>query len=173
MNWAHLHLILNHFPILGAFLITGLIIFSLWKKDKEILNLTFFIMIFIGILALPAYFTGEPAEEFVEHLPGVSEQLITRHESAALYGLILTQILAAFGIVGVILQRRNWERAQRLLKPLLFLGVIDMIVMARIGNLGGEIRHSEIRDTNITTQQNTNHSKTSSEHPKKEAHDKD
>jgi hypothetical protein len=173
MNWAHLHLITNHFPILGAFLITALMALSLWKKDKQLLTLTFQMMILIGILTLPAYFTGEPSEELIEHLPGVSESVINKHENAALYGLIVTELLAVAGIVGLILLRRNLEKAFTILKPLLFLGVLDIFLMAWIANLGGEIRHSEIRNTSLSTVQNKNHSERSDDHSENNTQDRD
>jgi hypothetical protein len=34
-----------------------------------------------ALLALPVYFTGEPAEKVVERLPGVTEPLIEEHEN--------------------------------------------------------------------------------------------
>ena len=151
MNFAHLHLMLNHTPVLGSFLITALIILSIWKKDKLLERLTFQSMILIGVLTLAAYFTGEPAEELIEHLPGVSEKFIRKHENAAIYGLVVTEILAASGIASLVLLRRKSVQALTLLKPLLFLGVLDIVLMAWIANLGGEIRHTEIRAAGLVT----------------------
>jgi hypothetical protein len=41
------------------------------------------IFIIVALLAIPAYLTGEPTEELVENLPGVSKSSIEQHEEAA------------------------------------------------------------------------------------------
>jgi hypothetical protein len=41
------------------------------------------------LIALPVYFTGEPADELVENLPGVAESLIDKHKYAALFALLM------------------------------------------------------------------------------------
>lgn len=34
MNWEHLHLPVNHFPILGILLGLGLFVFALWQMSE-------------------------------------------------------------------------------------------------------------------------------------------
>ena len=161
MNWAHLHLMLNHIPILGSFLIPIFVLISIRKKDKQLLKISFQMMTLIGFLTLPAYFTGEPSEKLIEHLPGVSETLINKHEYSAIYGLIVTEILSVLGIAGLVLLRRNFECALRLLKSILVLSVINILLMAWIANLGGEIRHTEIRSLGLAVSRNHDHSEPS------------
>ena len=40
-------------------------------------------MIMVGVSVVPVYFSGEPAEGKIEHLPGVTEKNIHNHEEAA------------------------------------------------------------------------------------------
>ena len=76
MNDAHLHLVLNHLPIIlpaiGLLIMMGGILFS-----SEIVKRTaYFVFILGAITAFAAFSTGEGAEEVVEKLPGVNEKLI-------------------------------------------------------------------------------------------------
>lgn len=45
------------------------------------------------MIAIGVYFTGEPAEELIEHLAGFSEPLVERHEEAALIATIGISVL--------------------------------------------------------------------------------
>jgi hypothetical protein len=57
------------------------------EKHRVLFSLGVFV--FTALLALPVYFIGEPAEEVVEHLPGVAKSLIEKHENAALFALLM------------------------------------------------------------------------------------
>ena len=83
MNNAHLHLVVNHLPII--FPVAGLIILLIGIFTKtEISKRNAYITFIIGALAsIAAMATGDGAEEGVEHLPGVAESLIKTHEEAA------------------------------------------------------------------------------------------
>jgi hypothetical protein len=54
----------------------------------------------VALLALPAYFTGEPAEEAVERAVGVTEQVIDAHEAAALVSLVGVELLGVIASAG-------------------------------------------------------------------------
>jgi hypothetical protein len=75
--------VLNHIPILGTVLGFLLLSVAVARKSGELKRVSLAVFVITAVVALPVYFTGEPAEEIVEHLPGVSESLIERHEEAA------------------------------------------------------------------------------------------
>jgi hypothetical protein len=81
MNWAYVHLALNHLPVIGAIFGVLLLLLALLRKSEELKRVSLGVFVITALLALPIYFTGEPAEEVVEHLPGVAEPLIERHEN--------------------------------------------------------------------------------------------
>ena len=83
MNPAHLHLMLNHIPVLGMAFGLALVSLALLRKSEELKRISLGFLIVIALLAIPAYLTGEPAEELVENLPGVSKSSIEQHEEAA------------------------------------------------------------------------------------------
>lgn len=145
MNAAHAHLIFNHMPILGSLASLFFLLYGFWRRDEQFLKFVFQWLILVGLLTIPAFLTGEPAEEHIEHLAGISETLIEAHEDAAKFGLIITEVLAAMGLFGIFLFYKRSEKIMALTKVLILVAILNVATMVRIGNLGGEIRHPEIR----------------------------
>ncbi len=149
MNWAHLHLVLNHIPIMGV--IFGLFTLGVaWiksSKELEILSLGFFVL--AAIVTIPVYFTGEPAEEVVEHLIGVAESVIEQHEEAAEVSFLITGILGSVALAGLVFFRNAQHIPHWFTTSILVLALVVGGSMAWTANLGGQIRHSEIRTVSI------------------------
>ncbi|TNE63550.1 MAG: hypothetical protein EP344_04405, partial [Bacteroidetes bacterium] len=82
MNAPHLHLLLNHFPIIGTLLGLGVMFFGFLRRSDDVKITALWIWLIMGILAIPVLLTGEPAEEAVEGLAGVSENFLHEHEEA-------------------------------------------------------------------------------------------
>jgi hypothetical protein len=155
MNAAHLHLLVNHLPIIGAYL--GLILLCstmLRRGDRGMFLATVIVLVISGAGALAAQFTGEPAEEVVEHLPDVPKTLIETHEEGALVATILAGVtsLLALGLSFYALRREGLVPSPVML--VLFLATVaTCIAMTWVGSSGGKIRHSEIRgnDNKVTS----------------------
>jgi hypothetical protein len=82
MNLTHLHLALNHVPVLGTAFALALLVLGIWRKSNEVKKTALCAFVAIAIMAMPAYLTGEPAEDGVEGPPGVSGAIIEQHEEA-------------------------------------------------------------------------------------------
>ena len=80
MNQAHLHVALNHFPVVGAIIATAIMLFGLFKKNDKTKEIALWLFVAIAAIAIPVLFTGKNAAELVEHLPAVSEETIETHE---------------------------------------------------------------------------------------------
>ena len=61
-----IHLMLNHLPLLGSAIATGIFALGLLRRQEEILRLSLYLFIFSALAALPVYFSGEGAEEAVD-----------------------------------------------------------------------------------------------------------
>ncbi|MEZ0371036.1 MAG: hypothetical protein ACAI44_18225 [Candidatus Sericytochromatia bacterium] len=139
------HLVVNHVPVLGSLLATGILAYGLLRKQEEIIRLSLYLFVLSAVAALPVYFSGEGAEEGVEHLSGVAESLIENHEDLAKFAIVLVEGLGLAAIGGLVLS----FRATRL--PLWYASIVGVLalfnggVMAQTAHLGGQIRHSEIR----------------------------
>lgn len=146
MDLTHLHLILNHIPAVGIFIGFLTVAWGIVRRYDEVQKAGLIMLVLTALVAIPVYLTGEPAEETVEGLPGVSEQIIELHEDAAIYSLVLAIVTGALAIVALF--------AMRFLstKTGLFFAFVALLVsfisgasMAYTANLGGQIRHTEIR----------------------------
>ncbi len=72
VNVAHLHLVLNHFPIIGVILTLPWLAYALFFKNASILRASLITLVAIALITIPVYLSGEGAEDIVEKLPGVS-----------------------------------------------------------------------------------------------------
>lgn len=145
MNLAHLHLILNHAPVLGTAFGLGLLLYGVWRRSDELKKAALGVLVIVSLLAIPAYLTGEPAEEVVEALPGDAKAIIERHEDAAVYAFSGILVVGAAALTGLIVFRRGREIPNSFSWGLLGASAIVGGLMAWTASLGGEIRHSEIR----------------------------
>lgn len=145
MNPTHIHLLLNHFPIIGTLIGSAILIFGLLKKKPQLVETASAILFLMALAAIPVYLTGEPTEESVEKLPGVSEALIEAHEEAASIAIWIMELTGLLGLVIWIGYRlkNNWPAKLGWLTAIVSL--LCFASMARTGYLGGQIRHTEIR----------------------------
>lgn len=144
MNPAQLHLAINHVPVLVTLTGSLVLLFGLIKRT-EVLRRAGLLTIFIaGIFTLPVFLTGKAAKEIVEELPGVSDDLIERHEYFAQIGLAFMLVIACISLVALVV--KNTARyLKRLSALVLILSFASFGLTAFIAHLGGEIRHQEIR----------------------------
>jgi hypothetical protein len=154
MNYTHLHLLLNHFPVIGTLIGCGLLLWGIFKNQNNIKASAAVIFIVMAIIALPVYFTGEPAEESVEKLPGVLESAIEMHEEAATVAIWLMGISGIAAIIALVFHRQKKHSVNSAYMALFVLSLSCFVAMARTGYYGGQIRHTEIAGANQVLQNN-------------------
>lgn len=144
MNYSHLHLLLNHIPVVGIPLALCFLAYGYAWKNEGAQKFALVSLVALAALTLPTYFTGEPAEELVEHLPGVAESFIESHEEAAEVALIFTLI------TGVAASATLWLGRARLVRytvlGTMLAALVATLSLGYVANLGGKIRHTEIRN---------------------------
>ncbi len=102
MNWPHLHLLLNHVPVMGVPFGFLLLAVALARRSLELTKASLGVFAVVALVTIPVYLAGEPTEEVVEHLPGISESLIEEHEESALVSLVAIEILGVLALAGLI-----------------------------------------------------------------------
>jgi uncharacterized membrane protein len=139
MNQTHIHL-----PIIGAVLGAFVLIHGIWRKSNSTLIATYNILIISAIGAGIAYATGEGAEEAVEHLQGISKNIIEEHEESALISLIGLIVIGVISLIGLFVTIKG----SSLIRPVALIALTAALVgfglVAWTGFLGGQIRHTEI-----------------------------
>ena len=103
MNLTHLHLLINHLPIIGSILGGLVLAFAIWEKSNRTKVAAYGVLIISSVGALIAYLTGEAAEESVKNIPGVLKDSIDKHADAAVISLIVLMILGISSVVGIYL----------------------------------------------------------------------
>jgi len=147
MDATHIHLLVNHLPIIGSILGALVLIHGIWTKSNPTKIAAYNLFILSSIGAVVAFLTGEGAEESVENIPGVMEATIERHEEFALFALIALIILGLLSIIGVFVTLRKSPLTRFMAFVILFISLISFGIAARTGYLGGQIRHSELNAT--------------------------
>jgi hypothetical protein len=144
MSPVHIHLMLNHIPVIGMILALLLFAVAAFRKSVELIRVVLALFVLLALVCIPVYLTGEPSEEIVEDMPGVSHDFIEEHEEAAAFALASIEVLGVASIAGLILFRSAMF-PQWFVIVILVLSIGCAVAMGRTGNLGGQIRHSEIR----------------------------
>ena len=68
MNAAQVHLLSNHLPLTIPFIGLIVILISIFVKSDIVRRTGYFILLLGGLFTIPTFFSGEGAEEIVEHL---------------------------------------------------------------------------------------------------------
>lgn len=147
MDATHLHLILTHFPIVGTIIGIGIMAYGLFSKNDAIKKVALVTFVLMAILTIPVFLTGEEAEETVENIEGVSEQLIENHEELASIAIWFMGLLGVLSLVTIFAIFKKWAFAKIISIITLIVSLGTFGLFAQVGNTGGEIRHSEIRTT--------------------------
>ena len=145
MNAAQAHLALNHVPIFATIVAVGVLAAGLVRKIEWLQRVGLWLFLVAAAATVPVYFTGEPAEEIVEHRPGVSETFIHPHEEAAELALIAVGTLAALCAAMLLLLFRGRRFPGAIWVVAFLAGIVTLALFARAAHLGGQIRHDELR----------------------------
>ena len=145
MNEAHLHLVVNHFPIIGTILALGILVAGIILKNNSVKNTAYSLFIVAAVFAAFSMGTGEGAEEAVENMPTVGKQIIHEHEEMAEKLAIVLYVLGVISIGGMYLNFKNHSKAKLVSYIAIVIGIIGVFFAIQTGTTGGEVRHTEIR----------------------------
>ena len=151
MNDAHLHMVVNHFPIIGTILGLGILIVGIILKNNSVKNTAYALFIVAALFALASIATGDGAEELVEDMPNIGKRIIHEHEEIAEKLAIVLYLLGAISILGIVLNLKNHSKAKFISFVAVIVAIVGTYLTILAGTSGGEIRHTEIRDDVITT----------------------
>jgi uncharacterized membrane protein len=144
MDWAHIHILINHFPVI--LVTTGAVvsILAVLLQRRGVWLYATVSLTLAGLTVIPTYFTGEPADHALNDPWYVAKEAIHSHEQAAKISAILTLVAA---LVAVLAWRRlvRYPREVRMPAGLRTAIVVTSVAAATgIGYaswLGGRIVH--------------------------------
>lgn len=144
MNSAHLHLLVNHIPILGTLFGLLLLVLSRWKPaGRGAVVSALILLILAGVASEVAVLSGENAHELLEGVASVGEAELHEHEEMAETANVISIITGLAALAYLILLLRG-----NVVKTWVFIGMLALALvssgtMLYTGLLGGHIRHPE------------------------------
>jgi hypothetical protein len=144
MSWTHLHLMINHLPVLGAPALLLVLGWALLRRSPGVARAALWGTVLLAPAAQIVSLTGEQSEDRLEHVVAMGEAVVERHEEL---GEIATRVLIVTAVIAAIaLWRSRRAPGTRLLPGTVLAGLLATSgLMAYSAWTGGMIRHTEIR----------------------------
>ncbi len=148
MNAAHLHLAVNHFPVVLFAFGTLLLLASFFLKNNFWLKAACLVIVSAAVFSVPAYVSGEGAEHYLEKL-GTAEAIIEPHEKSAKVAFGAGLVTGAIALVVMFAA----VTGNRFLRPLT-MGLVVAVALTSgafffTSFQGGRIVHAEIRGGSV------------------------
>lgn len=151
MTPEHLHAMLNHLPLLGLASACIPLLYGLIRKNTEVVFVALLMVVLFGASAFLVMMSGNQAQERAEHsslsgmLDASGKTWMKTHEDQAKLAAVASYGLAAIALVALILTKYRPGTRLTLGWVVLILCVIAIVMMARVADSGGQIRHPEFR----------------------------
>lgn len=161
LSATHLHLLLNHVPTIGFIIGLGLFIIGLVAKSDDLKVGSLVTLVGVALITVPVFVTGGAAQQQIcvaSNVPGpcpdsaISRTLIEMHEGAAFLSLYVIVFTGGFAWLALWQYRRIRRIPAWNVAAVLILSFVALATVAQAANLGGEIRHPEIRVTQESTE---------------------
>jgi hypothetical protein len=145
LSQAHLHLMLNHVPVVGAAVVLLFMVVGLLRKSRDLTITAMILGVLVAASAPIVKETGEGAEHQVEKSAWFNDSLLEEHEERADKATIVLILSGVIGAVGVFLSRGGRPE-----KPVISYAFTAFLaaatgLMAWTALAGGAIRHDELR----------------------------
>jgi len=143
-DWAHIHIMINHFPVILAVMGAAVALLGVVRSRRGVWVYACASLTLAAITVVPTYFTGEPAEHFLNRPWYVARGSIHQHEDAALIATILVGIA---GLVALVAWRRLVRYPRELSLPgglraaVVITSVVAAVAIGYASLLGGYIVH--------------------------------
>lgn len=143
MNWPHVHLVLNHVPVLGSVFLLFLLAVGLARRSGELQRVSLWGVVALTLAVIPIKFTGDAAHTATKGWAGFDDAVIERHEQAADQATTAVFLAGVAAAAGLFAARRGRSLPRWAVFGTLLLLVVTFALMARAAGSGGKIRHPE------------------------------
>ena len=136
---------MNHVPTVGSVVALALLILGYARRNEHLKHVGLELLFVIAVLTLPVFVSGVAAHRELREIKEVSDDAIRIHQDVALFGFAWMEIAGFAAWVALWQWRLRGAAARGLVPVATALLIVSLAVMGRAANLGGEIRHPEIR----------------------------
>jgi archaellum biogenesis protein FlaJ (TadC family) len=136
MSQTDLHQLVIRLPVIGAISGAFVLIYGIWRKNDSALMAAYTVLIIAAIGAGVVYARGEGAEKTVEHLQGISKNVIEEHAEPAFTSLISLIVIGLIAMTGLFVTLKS----SSLVRPVALLALTALLIgfglIARAGYPG-------------------------------------
>ena len=151
LSATHLHLMLNHIPVLGTIFVAIVLIWGLMRRSREITSLGLIFTVLLALATIPVYLTGEPTQHQQEHAAWYDRGRVHEHEEKAETGLIAVLITGAIAL-GALYFRRGGRPGNGAVTGVALVALLISAGLFALAALeGGQIHHEELRSGSAVT----------------------
>lgn len=151
LDWAHLHVMIVHLPIVGTFLAMIPLLWGFYKKDISTQWIGL-VVLAISLFAIPVATTSGENTEHAFYRGTISAQLddagataLKVHAETADAVAVFWYVILLLVITQLILWKRDYSWKNKLFIITLVLNTLLIIGLSYVGYLWGKIRHPEFR----------------------------
>ena len=112
MNLAHLHLVMNHVPTLGAAVALGLLLLAFVRHNEHLKQAGLEVLFVIAVLTLPVFVSGVAALQEMRSRTDISVDAVRIHEDLALIGFSVMEFAGFVAWVALWQSRRRGRSSQ-------------------------------------------------------------
>ncbi|MCX7871660.1 MAG: hypothetical protein N2487_00070 [Verrucomicrobiae bacterium] len=148
MNQAHYHLMINHVPLFGIVTGTCLMLAGLILRNEVVKKTALYFFVISALVIVPTYTSGFGAEKVLKaFLPGMNTDVIEQHEEIAVLALGATAVLGIISLVCTILFWGQKPVKNVIAIIIVILSIATVVMIGFTANLGGKIRHPELKNS--------------------------
>lgn len=146
-NWAHIHIMLNHIPIIGVPIIAILLLVAFIRNDRSLSILAHWLLVAISAICTIVYLTGYGAHKELHEL-GLDHKIMLPHHEFSIWALASVLALGAWSIHYNYQLKRNHHQFnfKRMISISLIGALLTSILLSITANMGAKINHPEIRE---------------------------
>lgn len=144
MNLVHLHLLLNHWPIIGTFIAVVAFIVALLAKSRHLTEASLVMFALVALLSVPTYITGSAAQQVLQMEGESLDPVMATHQGAGLLALVFIELTGGLAWLGLWQLRRRARIATWAVGAVLVSSMVTIGFVTVAGNTGGAIHHPEI-----------------------------
>jgi len=150
LTHEHIHVMLNHFPIIGFTGLCVLLIYSLIRREKHTLYISLGGAAVLALITSIVMWTGEEGMMNISSAgllndDAAGEDWMHEHEARAELAAIVAYITGGLALLGAVLLWKKPALRQVVAGVLLIGCLLTSGLMVYVSDAGGKIRHPEFR----------------------------
>ena len=144
---AHLHVLINHIPIIGLPIIAALLLWGIARREDAVIRAALIGTVLIAAGTFVVNLTGDAAKDDIRDTPWFRKEVMKVHEDAGDKTNILAIVAGVAALATLVKSRGGKPFSRPFAFVTLFLIVFAAMCAGWAGWEGGKIRHTEFGTT--------------------------